>query len=162
MKMRGSRYLTLAVVLSCILGTLAWSQSVSALKGRTVAPKDADIDSSASISSLLAKKGQNDWSSAKGAILDGYVVMAEKDPDGDVVVFLAANAGETSTTKWVIAEVPPAWQKMNAALSENSVRGLLGKHVKVTGWLFYDANDQADPRGTRWEVHPVTQIDVVK
>jgi hypothetical protein len=29
----------------------------------------------------------------------------------------------------------------------------------VTGWLYYEPDeDQPDPRGMRWEVHPVTEI----
>jgi hypothetical protein len=149
-----------AVLLIGMVATVSFSQNSLALKNRTTPPKSADIDQSATIAGLLSKSGPNDWSDKKAAVLDGYVLQVEKDPDGDVVMFLAANAGETSTTKWVIVEVPPAWQKQ-ATLSEKSLRGLVQKHVKVTGWLFYDATDNADPRGTRWEIHPVTSVAVL-
>lgn len=76
-------------------------------------------------------------------------------------MFLAANAGETSTANWVTVEVPSGWQKANPALSEKGLRSLLRKHVKVTGWLFYDGVDTNDPRGTPWEIHSVTAISRV-
>jgi len=144
-----------------ISGIPAWSKGPSALKSRMSAPKDADIDANVSIASLLAKQEQSAWSSNKGGTLEGHVVQVEKDSDGDVVMFLAANRGETNTANWVIVEVPPRWQKANAGLSEKHCRGLLGKHVKVTGWLFYDTHPQEDPRGTPWELHPVTRIAVM-
>jgi len=151
----------LTFFLAAILGIPAWSQGPSALKSRRSAPKDADIDANVSIASLLAKQEQSAWSSNKGGILEGHVVQVEKDSDGDVVMFLAANHGETNTNNWVIVEVPPAWQKRDAALSEKHCRSLMGKHVKVTGWLFYDTNPTEDPRGTPWELHPVTRIAVM-
>jgi len=151
----------LTFFLAAILGIPAWSQGPSALKSRMSAPKDADIDANVSIASLLAKQEQSAWSSNKGGALEGYVVQVERDPDGDVVMFLAANRGETNTTNWVVVEVPPGWQKADAALSEKHCRSLLGKHVKVTGWLFYDTHPAEDPRGTPWELHPVTRIAVM-
>jgi hypothetical protein len=151
----------LAFLLAAIFGIPAWSQGPSALKSRTSAPKDADIDANVSIASLLAQREQSAWSSNKAGTLEGHVVQVEKDPDGDVVMFLAAKPGETGTNNWVIAEVPPAWQKADAALSEKHCRRLLGKHVKVTGWLFYDTHPMEDPRGTPWELHPVTRIAVM-
>ena len=34
---------------------------------------------------------------------------------------------------------------------------LVGKKVRVTGWLYWEPDEeQGDPRGTRWEIHPVT------
>ena len=150
------RLTVLSMVFAAVFGAMAWSQGGS-LKSRATAPKPADLDANVSISALLQKSGPQDWSTNKAATVEGYIVQVEKDPDGDVVVFLADNPGETSTTKWMIAEVPPAWQKKDANLSEHNLRALFGKQAKLTGWLFYDPDDQ-DPRGTRWELHPVTQI----
>ena len=36
---------------------------------------------------------------------------------------------------------------------------LRGKKVRATGWLYWEPDeDHPDPRGTRWELHPVTSI----
>ena len=43
------------------------------------------------------------------------------------------------------------------------LRKLQGSRVRVTGWLYYEPDDeQEDPRGTRWEIHPVTAVVAVK
>ena len=39
---------------------------------------------------------------------------------------------------------------------------LEGKKVRATGWLYDDVNPIKYPRGTNWEVHPVTEIAAVK
>jgi hypothetical protein len=129
------------------------------LRGRSAAPKAAAIDSAATLDAMLSKKDKSALSEAKGATIEGYVVQVEREEDGDYHLTLAAAAGETDTKKWLIVEVTPAWQKKSAALSGDSLRKLHGKKVKVTGWLYYEPDeDQEDPRGTRWEIHPVTQI----
>ena len=55
--------------------------------------------------------------------------------------------------------------------TETLAREYTGKHVRITGWLFYDAehenaaeNIESRPnnwRGTCWEIHPVTAIDLL-
>jgi hypothetical protein len=129
------------------------------LRGRSVAPKPAEIDSAVTLDAMLSKKDETAFSDAKGATVEGYVVQVEREEDGDYHVTLAPAAGETDTKKWVIAEVTSAWQKKSAALSGDSLRKLHGKKVRVTGWLYYEPDeDQPDPRGTRWEIHPATEI----
>jgi hypothetical protein len=128
----------------------------------TAAPQAADLDPAASIDGLLSKGGPTDWSARKGARLEGYVVQVERESDGDVHVVLAASAKESDSKKWVIAEVPQPWQAKSASLSAKALRGLYGKKVAVTGWLFYDAKEKdADPRGGLWEIHPVTSIETL-
>ena len=155
---RSVRCLAVALSLSVVCIVAAWAQE-SVLKTRMTVPKGSDIDQSVSLQALVAQSGKNDWSSMKAATLQGYVRQVEKDDDGDVVIFLAGKADDTDTKNWVVAEVPPGWQGKNQDLTEKSLRGLLLKHVKVTGWLFYDSNPGEDPsRGTPWEIHPVTSI----
>jgi hypothetical protein len=133
------------------------------LRGRSAAPKAADIDSAVTLDAMLAKKDKTALSEAKGATVEGYVVQTEREVDGDYHLALASAAGETDTRKWVIVEVTPAWQRKAANLSPAALRKLQGKKVRVTGWLYYEPDaDQSDPRGTRWEIHPVTEIAVVK
>jgi len=86
----------------------------------------------------------------------------ETEADGDVHLVLAPAGGETDTKRWVITEVTPAWQAKDAAMSAAKLRALRGQQVQVTGWLFHEPDaDDPDPRGTPWELHPVTAIAVV-
>ncbi len=141
-------------------GTRGKAAAEKKLRGRSVAPKPAEIDSAVTLGAMLSKNDKAAFADAKGATVEGYVVQVEREEeDGDYHVALAAAAGETDTKKWVIVEVTPAWQKKSAALSGESLRKLHGKKVRVTGWLYYEPDeDQPDPRGTRWEIHPVTEI----
>jgi hypothetical protein len=129
------------------------------LRGRPAHPKPAEIDAAVTLDAMLSKNDKGAFSESKGATVEGYVVQVEREEDGDYHLALAASAKETDTKKWVIVEVTPPWQKKSAALSGNNLRKLHGKKVKVTGWLYYEPDDdQEDPRGTRWEIHPVTDI----
>ena len=133
------------------------------LKGRSTAPQAAAIDSAVTLDTMLSKNDASAFSQSKGATIEGWVVQAEDEEDGDFHVVLAANRGETDTKKWVIVEVTPAWQKKSAALSPHALHEMVGKKVRVTGWLYYEPDeDQLDPRGTRWEIHPVTSISEAK
>lgn len=129
-----------------------------ALKNRRAVPKGTDIDRAVTLDGLLSKKEADGWSSAKAAVVEGYVIQVEREEDGDRHIVLAPNPGETDTTKWVIVEVTPAWSKRLGQVNK-----LHGKHVRVTGWLYYEPDDPGtDPRGTPWEIHPVTSIAVLK
>ena len=133
------------------------------LRGRTTAPAAVDIDASATLDALLAKPAKSAFSEKKGATIEGYVVQTEREEDGDYHLTLAAAKGETDTRKWVIVEVTPGWQKKDASLAPATLRKLIGSRVRVTGWLYYEPDDeQGDPRGTRWEIHPVTAVSAAK
>ena len=139
------------------------SPKARALKNRAAAPRPADIDKEATLEALLQKKSEADWKTSKAAILEGNVVQVEKEQDGDIHIVLAAGNNEHDTSKWVIVEVTPGWRKRKASMSEANLRRLVQKKVRVTGWLFYEPEaEQADPRGTRWELHPVTSITIVE
>lgn len=139
------------------------SKEHATLKNRRATPKDTDIDRTVTLDGLLGKKEADSWSTGKAAVVDGYVIQIEREEDGDHHIALATNAGETDTTKWVIVEVTPAWSKQLASLSKGQLKNLHGKQVRVTGWLYYEPdNPSSDPRGTRWEIHPVTSITILK
>jgi hypothetical protein len=129
------------------------------LKGRSAAPKSAEIDSAVTLDAML-KKGEKDLDPNKAATIEGYLVAEEKEADDqDIHLVLASAKGETDTRKWVIAEVTPAWQKKSPSLALAAIRKLHGRKVRVTGWLYWEPDpDQPDPRGTRWEIHPVTGL----
>jgi hypothetical protein len=129
------------------------------LQGRSTAPAAGDIDGSVTLAAMLAKDDKAAFSESKGATIEGWVVQAEREEDGDFHLSLAKVTGENDTHKWVIVEVTPAWQKKSAALSPEALRRLPGTKVRVTGWLYWEPDEeQGDPRGTRWEIHPVTAI----
>jgi hypothetical protein len=133
------------------------------LKSRATAPAAADMDGSATLDALLAKQDKSAFSESKGATIEGWVVQVEREEDGDVHLALAPEKGGTDAKKWVIVEVPVAWQKKAATLGEGALRKLAGTKVRVTGWLYYEPDpNQPDPRGTRWEIHPVTAIAPAK
>ena len=133
------------------------------LRGRSSAPAAGDMDSAATVQSLISKNDKSAFSESKGATIEGWVVQVEKEEDGDFHLVLAAQKGETDTKKWMIVEVTPAWQKKSAALSPRELNELVGRKVKVTGWLYWEPDEnQPDPRGTRWEIHPVTAIAAEK
>jgi hypothetical protein len=139
------------------------SKEYVALRNRVAAPKATDIDSNVTLEALLSKKEATDWSTGKAAVIEGYVIQVEREEDGDRHIVLAANPGETDTTKWVIVEVTSAWSRRTASLSAANIRSLKGKHIRVTGWLYYEPDfPSEDPRGTRWELHPVTSITLLK
>jgi hypothetical protein len=135
------------------------SKAAQSLKNRAKAPKPADIDPAVGLDALLKKNGPDDWSQDKAGTVIGTVVQVEHEEDGDFHIVLAPAGGETDTTKWVIVEVPQAWRKKVPALAASKLDKLRGQRIKATGWLFYEPEtSQPDPRGTRWELHPVTNI----
>jgi hypothetical protein len=138
------------------------SKEYKALKDRTTEPAATDIDKSVTLDSLLAKNDEKAWQQTKGAAIEGYVIQVEKEEDGDYHIVMSSKANEIDTKKWVIVEVTQAWQKKKANLAAAKLRDFYGKKIRVTGWLFYEPDvSQPDPRGTRWEIHPVTNIEIV-
>ena len=132
------------------------------LKARAVAPKATDIEKTANLDSLLARSKPGDWSTSKGAVIEGHVIQVIRSSDEDIRLYLAAKPEETDTRKWVIVEVTPAWFGKSPGLAPANLWALEGKKVRATGWLYYDVNPIKYPRGTNWEVHPVTEIAAVK
>jgi len=160
----------------CLLGALVIAVSVQAaaqedkgeskenlaLKNRTSVPKTADFDKSVTLTELLNKMGPNEWSNARAATVEGYVIQQEREEDGDYHIVLAARPNENDTSKWVIVEVTTPWTKKSKSLSAAHLKDLRGKHIRATGWLYYEPETTGpDPRGTRWELHPVTDITVL-
>ena len=169
MNSRSRVVLAFVVVIAGALGSLGWAQGAPKEAGKApeeakkhaAAPTAADIDKAVTLEGLLSKKGPQDWSSDKGATIEGFVMQVEREPDGDVVLFLAPGPDQTDTKRWVLAEVPTDLRKAGTILSTASLRKLYGKTISVTGWLYYDSKGDKDPRGTLWEIHPATSITAV-
>jgi hypothetical protein len=134
------------------------SKAEMALKERKAAPTDAQIDAGATLAALLDKGSDKAaFSNSKGARVSGTLVAVETEEDGDLHLVLAPGGQETDTKRWVIAEIPKAAQKGDLKLE--SVEKLRGRNVTVTGWIYWEPDSpSSDPRGTLWEIHPVTSI----
>jgi hypothetical protein len=64
----------------------------------------------------------------------------------------------------MIVEVTPRSRALNSGWQPDArLLGLIGKHVRISGWLLLDQEHPEQvgkTRGTLWEVHPVMKIEV--
>ena len=165
-------------------------QALNRLKNRYAAPEAGDVDSAVTLAALV-KPGddRSRWSERRGASVVGYVegvkpggietvnCKARDLPDRDTHIELVVDPMNAGGPQRVIVEVTPRWRAMMAA---NGVdwstaalrRAYLGRWVRVTGWLLFDAEhanaaENTAPgrprnwRATAWEIHPITAIEVV-
>jgi len=130
-----------------------------AAKNRHATPTPAQIDARVTVTALLDQPFADAWSSEKAARVEGVIVQVENEEDGDTHIVLAPAGEEKNTARWVIAEVTRASRAHHKDLGLARLKDLRGKKVAVTGWLYYEPDaDSEDPRGTRWEIHPITSI----
>src|SRR6185437_10776963 len=93
----------------------------------------------------------------------------------DTHIELALAAGAAPRQR-VIVEVTPRWREKMAVIADWSTaalkKRLLGKRVRITGWLFDDLEHKAEAENTHpggkknwrasvWEIHPITGITVL-
>ncbi len=167
----------------------AQAKALNLLKNRYAAPAPADIDAAVTLAALLARgEDRARWSDRRGAAVTGYV--RDVKPGGiettncgardrayrDTHIEIVADPADASALP-LIVEVTPRWRAMLAAKGVDWStaalrRRLLGRWVRVTGWLMFDAEHanaaantapgrQRDWRATAWEVHPITGLEVV-
>ena len=158
-------------------------------KNRTTHPQVADIDSSANLPAIMQPGYDADrWSEARGASIVGYVVEVKRGSREtvnceatarafmDTHIALVADSTDISEAARMIVEVTPRWREFLAERGEDWStealhQTLLGRWVRVTGWLFWDyehanASEHSDRRrgyawrATAWEIHPVTAIRI--
>lgn len=133
-----------------------------AAKSRHAAPTPAQIDAHATLDALLDQPLESAWSSEKAARVEGVIVQVETEEDGDTHIVLAPAGEEKNTARWLIAEVTRASRAHHKDLGPARLKDLRGKKVAVTGWLYYEPDAESeDPRGTRWEIHPITSISAL-
>jgi hypothetical protein len=183
----------LSVFHGCPMEGNARSQAVRALnrlKNRIAAPTPEQIDSKISLAAILAP-GYDiaRWKVKEGATITGYVYdvkpggietvncHARDWADRDTHIELVLDPMNSGATQRMIVEVTPRWRAMMAAKgvdwSTRTLRDqLLGRWVKITGWMLLDVEhkDQAENtapgrprnwRATAWEIHPITALEVV-
>jgi hypothetical protein len=166
-------------------------QDLNLLKNRYHAPAPEDFNRSITLLAMLAPGfDENRWKDTKAAEIIGYVHDVKvggvescnchaKDPlYRDTHIELVLDPMNAGASKRLIVEVTPRWRRI---MQEKGVdwttrglrKALLGRWVKVQGWLFFDsehknASENTNPgrernwRATAWEIHPVTSIEVVQ
>jgi hypothetical protein len=164
------------------------ARELNPLKNREQAPLPSEINPNATLAAVLAK-GQdlNRWSASDASIFEGVVINVKeggiesvnchaRDPaHRDTHIELALNAGAPASRR-VIVEVTPRWREKISAVFDWSTSSLktqlIGRHVRITGWLFNDLEhkpqaENTNPggahnwRATIWEIHPITGIEVI-
>jgi hypothetical protein len=165
-------------------------QQLNVLKRRMTIPVASDVDEDVSMTTLTATGDDSSrWSDQKAAIIEGYVAGVKVGGvesvnchtheaayrDTHIELTLKPNDNDEST--YVIVEVTPQMrQKMSAGGTDWSTatlrRELLGRWIRVTGWLLFDREHaenaiNTNPNGahiwraTAWEIHPITAIVVL-
>jgi hypothetical protein len=164
-------------------------RALNRLKNRVAVPVARDIDYAVTLDALLAPGDDRDrWSERRAAIVVGYVRDVEvggvetvnclaRTPDHrDTHIELVPDPEDGGQLP-LIVEVTPAWRRIAASRgsdwSTDSLRSLLlGRRVRVTGWLLFDMEHRRQAentapgrvgnwRATAWELHPVTEVEVI-
>lgn len=164
-------------------------KKLNLLKNRNTAPHENDFDKTITLEKLLTPGNDiNRWSNSKAVSIIGYVYDVKvggietcncKSKDKtirDTHIELVLDPMNTSKSARFIAEITPKWreivQKQGKKWSTSAIRdNFLGRWVKIEGWLFFDDEHQQQAqntrpdgknnwRGTAWEIHPITNIEV--
>ena len=158
------------------------------LKNRTAFPKSSDFDSGVTLNSLLQSGDDKDrWQTNHAARIQGEVIdVAYARPEAtncfspcrrDIHILIASQKPARKNEQ-VVLEVTPNlrdWAaKQGIDWTEGSLRTqLIGHWCEFAGWLFFDAghveeSENTAPlnpdnwRATAWELHPVTEITVIR
>jgi hypothetical protein len=166
------------------------AQALNRLKNRYTAPAPAEVDTQVTLAALVRPGDDRArWSDDRGAVVVGYAhdvkpggiettnCRARALPDRDTHIELVLDPMGASGPQRVIVEVTPRWRALMAAKGVDWStpalrRAYLGRWVRVTGWLLFDAEHAnaaentapghaRDWRATAWEVHPITAIELV-
>jgi hypothetical protein len=164
-------------------------RALNRLKNRVAAPVAPDIDSTVTLSALLASgDDRGRWSDRRAATVVGYVrdvkvggvetanCFATTPEHRDTHIELVTDPQDVGRLP-LIVEVTPWWRRHVANRGSNwstdSLRSLLrGRWVRVTGWLLFDDEHQRQAentapgragnwRTTAWELHPVTEVEIL-
>ena len=157
-----------------------------ALKNRVAIPRQPDFDPAATLDALLAPGEDRDrWSPQRAAVVEGYVVrvveagvelsnclsLTRRDIHLELALALDAPPADR-----LIAEVTPRMRDRLTTGEDWSTRALtrslVGRRVRVSGWLMFDREHQGEAENTRpgraanwrrtaWEIHPVTSIHLL-
>lgn len=187
----GNGSASLATINGCGLDGKEAHGSVHALendlKNRFALPFASDIDPDVTLAAMMTANKPESLHENRAATIEGYIT--EVKPGGvescncgtsdppfmDTHIYVAAKVTDDKPHS-VIVEVTPRIRTLlkgrGIDWSTPALRNAFDqRHVRVTGWLFYDGehenaseNIKHRPhnwRATCWEVHPVTDIQVI-
>jgi hypothetical protein len=162
-------------------------RALNRLENRGATPTGADLDPDVTLDALLAPgDDRGRWDERRAARIVGYVRAVQvggvetvnclaRDPDHrDTHIELVRDPVDRDALP-VIVEVTPSWRTRAGvgAWSTDSLRAsLLGRWVRVTGWLLFDGEHSAHAentapgragnwRQTAWEIHPVSALEAI-
>lgn len=158
------------------------------LKNRDAEPVLGDFDASVMLEALL-RRGEDSarWSETRAGRVEGYVVEVVEGGveaancysyrERDTHVHVAPRA-DAPRTEWVVVEVTPRAReharRSGRDWSAHALRReLVGRRCRFEGWLLFDRKhaDESENtapggrgnwRATAWELHPVTNIEVLR
>jgi hypothetical protein len=166
-------------------------RELNLLKNRYTAPEPQQIDPSVSLAAMLEPgDDRTRWNDHHGAEITGYVwdvkvggvetvnCHAPDPPDRDTHIELVLDPMNGSEDRRVIVEVTPRSRAIAEQRGEDWSTPALrdhfhGRWVRVRGWLLFDTEHESqslntapgrprDWRATAWEIHPVTDLEVVE
>lgn len=166
-------------------------RELNLLKNRYTFPQESDFNREITLQKIIAPGNDAErWNTSQAAEITGYIYDVKpggvetcncktKDIEKrDTHIEMVLNPMESGSTQRVIVEVTPRFRKIMQDKNINwTTRGIrdafLGRWVKVQGWMFFDTehDDEAENtnpgrprnwRGTAWEIHPVTSMEVVQ
>lgn len=166
------------------------ARALNMLKRRQTVPTPQDIDPHVTLQALVAPGDDTTrWDEKHGATVEGYVAGVKvggiesvnchtRGPAyRDTHIELTVNPMTKDESTYVIVEVTPqVRQEMaNKGLdwSTRTLRAtLLGRWVRIRGWLLFDvqhidnarntaSRSERIRRATAWEIHPITAIEVL-
>ncbi len=122
-----------------------------------------------------AKAYAEKWEN-KGVMVEGYITKAResglesangrKENLRDIHCWITADK-RANKREGIIAEVTPRWKVKNPSWTVDNLSRLANRHarVRITGWLMWDEehpDEVGKSRGTQWEIHPMTKLEVEK
>ena len=165
-------------------------RALNTLKRRMTVPTPGDIDPNVTLRAMVAPGDDTTrWDEKRGATIEGYV--ADVKVGGvesvnchthgpayrDTHIELTLDPAKNDESTYVIVEVTPqVRQEMSSKGVDWSTRtlrtSLLGRWVRVTGWLLFDVEHKPEARNTAsrgahiwratvWEIHPITAMEVL-
>jgi hypothetical protein len=169
------------------IGLTSKQRTLHRLKNRTAVPQPADFDTRITLDQLLQPGNDHDrWSTDRAARIQGYVIdVAYARPEaancylsGRDIHILVANRKDAGKNEQVVVEVTPKlsdWaKKQGMDWSEQTLQAqLVGHWCEFEGWLYFDVghaedsenmspNNPTNWRATAWEIHPITNITVIR
>jgi hypothetical protein len=166
-------------------------RALNVLKRRMNAPRAEEIDSKVTLAAMVAP-GNDEYrfNENRGAVIEGYVADVKvggiesvnchtRQPyyrDTHIELTLDAKHPEDESEHVIVEVTPQVRAVMAKAGTDWSTAALrmsiLGRWIRVTGWLLYDAEHAPNAanthegkahiwRATVWEIHPITAIEVL-